>query len=79
MVGAPGSPALAPPGAHRRRFLALMVGALRPLAPIGPTCGFAASPDVGPGAFVGTLKTGYLHIQALSQDKELGVHPRAVT
>jgi hypothetical protein len=26
---------------------------------IGPTCGFAASPEVGPGASVGTLKTGY--------------------
>jgi hypothetical protein len=28
---------------------------------------------------VGTLKTGYPHIQALSQDKEQGVHPRAAT
>jgi hypothetical protein len=26
---------------------------------------------------VGTLKTGYLRIQALSQDKEQGVHPHA--
>jgi hypothetical protein len=26
---------------------------------------------------VGTLKTGYPRIQALSQDKEQGVHPRA--
>jgi hypothetical protein len=34
---------------------------------------------VGPGASVDTLKTGYPHIQALSQDKEQGVHPRATT
>jgi hypothetical protein len=26
-----------------------------------------------------TLKTGYLRIQALSQDKKQGVHPRAAT
>jgi hypothetical protein len=30
-------------------------------------------------AFVGTLKTGYPRIQALSQGKELGVYPRAST
>jgi hypothetical protein len=29
--------------------------------------------------YVGTLKIGYLHIQALSQDKEQGVHARAAT
>jgi hypothetical protein len=28
---------------------------------------------------VGTLKTGYPRIQALSQDKEQGVHPHAAT
>jgi hypothetical protein len=28
---------------------------------------------------VGTLKTRYSHIQALSQDKEQDVHPRAAT
>jgi hypothetical protein len=28
---------------------------------------------------VDTLKTGYPRIQALSQDKEQGVHPRAAT
>jgi hypothetical protein len=28
---------------------------------------------------VGTLKTGYPHIQALSQDNEQGVHPHAAT
>jgi hypothetical protein len=28
---------------------------------------------------VGTLKTGYLRIQALSQDKEQGVHPCVAT
>jgi hypothetical protein len=33
-------------------------------------------PSVGD---VGTLKTGYPRIQALSQDKEQDVHPRAVT
>jgi hypothetical protein len=26
---------------------------------VGPTCGFAASPEVGLGATVGTLQTGY--------------------
>jgi hypothetical protein len=46
---------------------------------IGPTCGFAASPEVGSGASIGTLKTGYPHIQALSQDKEHVMHPRAAT
>jgi hypothetical protein len=49
------------------------------LAPIGPTCGFAASPEVGPGASVGTLKTRYPRIQALSQYKEQGMHSRAAT
>jgi hypothetical protein len=34
---------------------------------------------VGPGASVGILNTGYSHVQALSQDKEHGVHPRAAT
>jgi hypothetical protein len=28
---------------------------------------------------VGTLNTGYPHIQALIQDKEQGVHPRTAT
>jgi hypothetical protein len=46
---------------------------------VGPTYGFAASPEVGPGAFVGTLQTGYPRIQASSQDKEQCVHPRAAT
>jgi hypothetical protein len=31
---------------------------------IGPTCGFAASSKVDPGATVGTLQTGYLRVQA---------------
>jgi hypothetical protein len=35
----------------------------------GPTRGLAASPGVGPGGTVGTLKTGYPHVQALSQDE----------
>jgi hypothetical protein len=46
---------------------------------IGPTCEFAASPEVGLGSSVGTLKTGYPRIQALSQDKEQGVHPCTAT
>jgi hypothetical protein len=46
---------------------------------LGPTCGFTASLVVGPGASVGTLKIGYPHIQALSQDNKQGVHPFAAT
>jgi hypothetical protein len=46
---------------------------------IGPTCGFTASLEVGPRASVGTLKTEYPRIQALNQDEEQGVHPRAAT
>jgi hypothetical protein len=69
----------APPGAHHRCLLALMVGAPGSLAPIGPTCGFATSPEVGPGASVDTLKIGYPRKQALSQDKKQGVHPHTAT
>jgi hypothetical protein len=36
---------------------------------VGPTREFAASPGVGPGATVGAPKTGYPHVQALSQDE----------
>jgi hypothetical protein len=36
---------------------------------VGPTRGFAASPGVGPGATVDTLKTRYPCVQALSQDE----------
>jgi hypothetical protein len=39
---------------------------------IGPTRGFTASPRVGPGATVGTLRTGYPCVQAPSQDKGQG-------
>jgi hypothetical protein len=46
---------------------------------VGPTCGFVASPEVGPGATVGTLQTGYPYIQALSQGKERDVYPRVAT
>jgi hypothetical protein len=46
---------------------------------VGPTCGFVASPVVGSGTTVGTLQTGYLYIQASSQDKLQGVHPHTVT
>jgi hypothetical protein len=35
---------------------------------VGPTHGFASSPEVGPGATVGTLRTGYPRVQASSQD-----------
>jgi hypothetical protein len=34
-----------------------------------PICGSAASPKVGPGATVGTLKTGYPRVQVPSQDE----------
>jgi hypothetical protein len=34
---------------------------------VGPTRGFATSLEVGPGATVGTLRTGYPRVQALSQ------------
>jgi hypothetical protein len=33
---------------------------------ISPTCGFTTSPEVGPGATVGTLQTGYPRAQDLS-------------
>jgi hypothetical protein len=46
---------------------------------IGPTCGLATSPEESLGATVDTLQTGYPRIQASSQDKEQGVHPRAAT
>jgi hypothetical protein len=39
---------------------------------VGPTHGLAASPGVGPGATVGTLRTGYPRVQAPSQDKSQG-------
>jgi hypothetical protein len=45
----------------------------------GPTRGFAASPEVGSGATVGILQIEYHRIQASSQDKGHGVHPRAAT
>jgi hypothetical protein len=41
---------------------------------VGPTRRFAASPGVGPGATVGTLRTGYPRVQASSQDN--GSRPR---
>jgi hypothetical protein len=37
---------------------------------VGLTRGFAASPMVGPGATVGTLRTGYPCVQASSQDND---------
>jgi hypothetical protein len=42
---------------------------------VGPTYGFTASPEVGSGATIGTLQTGYLHVQALSQNKVQGMRP----
>jgi hypothetical protein len=35
---------------------------------VGPSCGFAASPGVGLGATVSTLRIRYPRVQALSQD-----------
>jgi hypothetical protein len=46
---------------------------------VGPNCGFAASPEVSPGATVGTLQTGYPYVQASRQDKEQGMHRRVAT
>jgi hypothetical protein len=40
----------------------------------GSTHGFAASPWVGPRATVGTIKTGYPRVQALSQDERQDGH-----
>jgi hypothetical protein len=36
---------------------------------VSPTYGFVASPEMGPGATIGTLHTMYPYIQASSQDK----------
>jgi hypothetical protein len=41
---------------------------------VGPTYGFTTSPEVDLGATVDTLQTEYPYIQALSQDREWGVH-----
>jgi hypothetical protein len=70
------------PRTRRRHFLALMVGAPRPPAPAppgGPPSTFlsvdggrswtSSSSTSRGGGSVGTLKTGYPHIQAPSQDK----------
>jgi hypothetical protein len=46
---------------------------------VGPTCEFTASPEVGPGATIGTLQTRYPRVQASSQDSGQDVHPRAAT
>jgi hypothetical protein len=46
---------------------------------VGPTSGFVASPEVDPGATVGTLQTGYPYIQASSQDKLWSMHPHTAT
>jgi hypothetical protein len=78
-VGCPGPPAPAPPGSTpstaNKKVQDSQVGRLG----FGPTYRFAASLEVGMGASIGILKTGYPRIQALSQDKEQGVHPRAAT
>jgi hypothetical protein len=70
MVGTPGPPAPAPPGSlsstGKKKIQDNRAGHQR----VGPTCGFTASPEVDPRASIGTLKTEYLRIQALSQDKE---------
>jgi hypothetical protein len=36
---------------------------------VGPTHGFTASPEVGPGATVGTLQTSYPRVQVPGQEK----------
>jgi hypothetical protein len=59
----------------RRRVQDSRVGRRR----VGPTRGFVASPEVGPGGTVGTLQTGYPYIQVLSQGKERDVYPRIAT
>jgi hypothetical protein len=46
---------------------------------VGPTCGFTASPEVGPGATIGTLHTGFPRVHASGQDKRHGMHPHATT
>jgi hypothetical protein len=45
---------------------------------VGPTRGFAATSEVGPGATVSTLPTGYPCIQALNQDKGQDMCPHAL-
>jgi hypothetical protein len=46
---------------------------------VGPTCGFIAFAEVGPGATVDFLQTGYPHIHASGQDKRQSMHPHAAT
>jgi hypothetical protein len=46
---------------------------------VDPTCGFAASPEVGPGTTIGTPQTGYPRVQAPSQDEGQDVPSRAPT
>jgi hypothetical protein len=46
---------------------------------VDATCGFTTSPEVGPGATIVTLQIGYPYVQASSQDKRRGMHPRAAT
>jgi hypothetical protein len=46
---------------------------------VGPTRGLAASPKVVPEATIGTLQTGYPHVQALSQDEGQDMHSHAST
>jgi hypothetical protein len=52
---------------------------LRGKKDVGPTCGFAASLEVGLGATVDTLQTGYLCVYASREDKRQGICPRAAT
>jgi hypothetical protein len=40
---------------------------------VGPTCGFAASPEVDPRATIGTLQIGYPHVHASSKDQGQGM------
>jgi hypothetical protein len=46
---------------------------------VGPTYRFTASPEVGPGATIGTLQTGYPRVPISSQDKGQSVYLRITT
>jgi hypothetical protein len=70
MVGAPGSPALAPPRSPSSMFLSVGGGHSQIFSSNWPYLSVRSLSQGGSGASVGTLKTRYPHIQALSQDKE---------
>jgi hypothetical protein len=55
MVGAPGSPAPAPPRGLADYLFNCQKKDVWQKRYVGPTCVFAASPEEGPGATIGTL------------------------